>query len=302
MVIIFTGPGRQPVMALYNHIIGWQYLDNQHYTEAIQSFKAGLPGHPFQVEALNNIAYSNYQLGDKQEALNYYWLITEQDPKNYKANLSIARILRQMGWPKDALKVYEQLLYYYPGDKNLMREAASIYFETAFKNSQDYTADLTRSYKLFYDGFLNVHPELPLNPWLEYAETAYRLKYYDTAIYVYCAILPQPNTPPEATYLFAKSLEAKGSGTSAQLWMKIATHEIADNDPLKAQKWFQESHLMSLNTSNSALKRETQTQTQLSAFQQSCLDTLALHPKYIELIATIAPAEITSTKQTSKVP
>lgn len=281
LLVLFLGPARQPTMSLYHHVLGWQKMDSKNYTDAIREFKISLPGHPFQIEALSNIAFCNYQLGDKQEALNYYWLITEQEPKNYTAHLSIARILIQMGWPKEALKVYEQLLYFYPGDKVLMREAASAYFDAAFKNPQEYHADLVHSYKLFYEGFQNVHPEAPLNPWLQYAETAYRLGYFDTALFIYCPILTQPNTPAESTYLFAKSLEASGLSHDAAVWMQVATNEMADTDPEKAETWFHESQQFVGNLKQ-ALPEKPKT-----PFQKSCLDTLGIHPKYQTLLESI---------------
>lgn len=262
----------------YFYIRGLQALDAEDYLEAQQAFKTSLPHAPIPEEVMAQIAYSNAMLKEYQPALDYYWLAVEKNPKHYTSQVSIARVLWSMGWHSDALANYERLLQAYPANQPLMVEVADTYYKLANASPEsDYCAKALE----YYEQGLQNQGTKPLQPWLRYAETAYKVGQYDKAFELYCQIAQNENAPPEALFSFALTMSALRYQNEAKRWMQIAAEEESAINPELANLWARKAMRLESQQHSS-----DSTEDQLNALtesQKSCLSTLDKSPRYQSL-------------------
>lgn len=278
------------------YVQGYLALQNQDYRQAIKLFKPVTGSQtPFTQEALAQMGYAYSQLNMPQQALNYYLLCVEQSPKHYTAQLSVARLLRQLGWAEDAKPVYQRLLETYPGNQPLMVEVA----ETLYFTGNE--ADFSKALRLYEEG-LGQQAAPPLAPWLHYAELAFKQRQLSKALGLYCQVLGQEKAPPEAMQALAMTLAKMKKYHPAAQWLEIAAVEISPTNPDLAQLWEQEALALKRSLRDEPLtenSKETTTGLIIEGdLAQACLKDLEKHPRYSDAFI-VEPSEAKQLEKTA---
>jgi tetratricopeptide (TPR) repeat protein len=145
---------RQALLLQPNNIEVWGELGNlmdeqEHYTDAIESYQAILALHPQQFAALNNLAAIYVDIGDFEQAIRLYQQLIELKPDLAAAYTNLGMIYKELGQLDTAIKYYQQSINYNPNYAETYNNLALIYVRL-----KDWQTALA-----YYDQALAVQPD-----------------------------------------------------------------------------------------------------------------------------------------------